>query len=69
MTARAIDDWMPLHCAASRENPAVVRALLDTGANGAARRERGETPFDLAEKNDDLRGTAAYWRLNDARFK
>ena len=28
----------------------------------------GKTPWDLAEANEDLKGSDAYWRLNDARF-
>ena len=69
LETRGENGMTPLHRAAFRGNPAVVEALLDAGADIAARDENGDTPFDLAKGNDDLRGTAAYWRLNDARFE
>ena len=34
-----------------------------------ARDEDGKTPFDYAKDNEALRGTDAYWRLDEARFK
>ena len=33
-----------------------------------ARDKVGKTPWDHAEDNEALKGSAAYWRLNDARF-
>lgn len=51
------------------ETPAVVDALLKAGADAAARDRAGKTPFDFAKKNSALKGTDAYWRLNEARFK
>ena len=45
-----------------------IEALLDAGANPAARNAAGETPWDLAKENEALKGSDAYWRLNDARF-
>ena len=33
-----------------------------------ARNANGETPWDLAQENEALRESDAYWRLNDARF-
>lgn len=61
----------PLHAAAARlrEAPAVLDALLKAGADAGARDRSGRTPFDFAKKNSKLKGTAPYWRLNDARFK
>jgi len=60
----------PLHAAAAHsENPEVITTLLNSGADGAAVNDDGETPFDLAKKNEALIGTDAYWALNDARFK
>ena len=48
---------------------AALQALLDLGADPNARNASGETPWDLAEGNKLLRGTAGYWRLNEARFE
>ncbi len=66
----------PLHDAASygvydfQEGHAgdCIFALLDGGANPLARDAEGRTPWDLAQENDALRGSPAYWRLNQARF-
>ena len=59
----------PLHFAAgSTENPAVITALLDAGADPKARAENGVTPWDLAKDREPLKGSDAYWRLNEARF-
>ena len=61
---------MPLHWAASyNANPDVIIALLEAGADGKARDKAGKTPFDLAQDNDKLKDTDAYWRLNEAQYK
>ena len=60
----------PLHMAVwHNENPSVITALIEGGADPGARDEWGKTPFDYAEDNEALRGTDAYWRLNDGRFE
>lgn len=70
LEARAERGWTPLHAAAAKtDNPAVVEALLDAGANPAERNERGRTPFYYAKRNEALKGTDVYWRLNEARFQ
>ena len=67
--ARAGAGWTPLHVAAgSTENPAVITVLLDAGADPKARAENGVTPWDLAKDREPLKGSDAYWRLNEARF-
>ena len=43
--------------------------LLDAGAAGNVRGADGATAWDLAQHNDKLKGTDAFWKLNDARFK
>ena len=43
-------------------------ALLEAGADPNARDNDGKRPFVYAEDNEQLKGTDAYWKLNDARF-
>ena len=65
----AKDGHTPLHLAAwLNQNPNVVTTLLDAGADAKARTKAGETPWDLAKENNGIKGTDAYWRLNDERF-
>ena len=58
----------PLHLAASRGTPDKVLALLDAEADGGAKNDKNETPFQKAKKNKKLKGTDAYWALNDAQY-
>ncbi len=68
--ARDVDGWTPLHLAALlTETPAVIEALLIAGADTSARDRDGITPWDYAQHNEALRGTDAYWLLNDVRFE
>ena len=46
-----------------------VKAALAAGANPGARDDNGKTPFDYAKENEALKGTDAYWLLNEARFE
>ena len=46
-----------------------VMRCLQTGADPKARDEWGKLPFDYARNNEKLKGTDAYWKLNDARFQ
>ena len=70
VNARDEDGSTTLHRAAFlNENPEVIIALLDAGADGPAVNDDGEAPFDLAKNNTALAGTDAYWALNDARFE
>ena len=66
--ARTEQGETPLHWAAQYGNPAFITALLDAGADPKARDERGATPWDYAKTQKRLKGSDAYWRLNDARF-
>jgi hypothetical protein len=50
-------------------DPAIVTLLLDLGADASATDTEGKSAFDYARGNDALRGTDAYWRLNDERFR
>ena len=59
----------PLHAALSKLSGApVVDALLDGGADATHADDEGLTPWDIAQKHEALKGTATFWRLNDARF-
>ena len=60
----------PLHWAAGKnDNPSVILALIEGGADPGARDDAGRTPFDYAKDNEVLKGTEAYWLLNEARFE
>ena len=62
--------YTPLHEAAEHnKNPAVIEVLLAAGANPKARTVEGKTPWDFAQDNEALKGSDAFWRLNEARFE
>ena len=46
----------------------VVEFLLRTGANPKAKDKGGDTPFDAAQIRGKLKGTDAYWKLNEAKY-
>ena len=50
------------------ENPDVITALLNAGADAKAKSIEGKTAFDYAQDNPKIKGTKAYWDLNNARF-
>ena len=58
----------PLHWAASYGTPANIQALLDAGADAKTKNKEGKSPWDLAQKNEKLKGTKGYWALNDAQY-
>ena len=73
--ARDAGGQTPLHHAADprwvrlvTDPQRAVDALLDAGADPSAEDDVGITPWDLAKENDELKGSDAYWRMNDARF-
>ena len=62
--------YTPLHLVAmNNDNPAIIEVLLEVGADPAGRSGDGETPWDVVPADSPLRGTDAYWRLNDGRFR
>ena len=67
--ARGKDGWTPLHFAAGLGTPEKIAALLEAGASGSIKDKKGNTPFDYAQDNDKVKGTIAYWALNDAQYK
>ena len=69
VNARDSLGWTPLHWAAHDSNPAIVQALLGAGADASARGyTSGIAPWDLAQDNNALIGTDAYWRLYEGRY-
>ncbi|MBT6300129.1 MAG: hypothetical protein HOJ24_13355 [Rhodobacteraceae bacterium] len=71
-------DWYgktPLHNAATCSNAydyrpckGFIKVLLGAGADGKVKDKKGDTPWDLAQENERLKGTEDYWALNDARY-
>ena len=59
----------PLHVAAAKaRDPEIVRLLLEHRADPWLRNKKGQLPFDLAEKNKNLREIPVYWRLHQATY-
>ena len=68
--ARTEDGLTPLVYAASgNENAEVLQVLIDAGADAAPKNTVGKNAWDLIQNNDALKGTSAYWALNDLRFR
>ena len=68
--ARDKDGETPLRWAAAfNPNPFVITALIEGGADPSARDDDGKVPFNYAKDNEALKGTEAYWLLNEARFE
>lgn len=57
-----------IYAAQYNSNPEVITALLKAGADATTKNNRNKTAFDYAKENEDLKGTSAYWELNNARF-
>ena len=57
-----------MFAAGANENPEVVQVLLDAGADATAKNGGGETAWDLIQDNEALKGSKAYWRLNELRY-
>ena len=68
INASDAEGWTPLHLAAGYGTSEMVHILLEAGANARARTLSGAVPFDMAQLNEILKESSAYWLLNDARF-
>ena len=69
LEARTELGFTPLMLAASfNENHEVLQVLLDAGADATAKNGEKETAWDLIQDNEALKGSKAYWRLNDLRY-
>ena len=66
--ARDAVDNTPLHKAAHYGYAEKIQALLAAGADAKAKDKDGETPWALSQENEKLKGTKAYWALNDAQY-
>ena len=64
------DSSTPLHLAVASPfiGSGAILALLNAGADAKSEDENGETPWDLAQENEKLKGTKGYWALNDAQY-
>ena len=70
VNARTGSGTTPLMIAARfNSNPAVIEALIKAKANVNVRDMSGKTAFDYAEDNPEIKGTPAYWKLNDLMYK
>lgn len=69
VNAQDEDGLTPLHTATEYGTPASIKALLDAGANGQIEDDLSNTPFILAERNERVKSSDAYWRLNDAQYE
>ena len=61
----------PLHLAVASPfiGSGAILALLNAGADAKSKDENGKTPWDIAQDKEKLKGTKAYWALNDAQYK
>ena len=69
LDARAVNGMTPLHFAAENGHAEAVTTLLEEGADSNVRDNDGKLPLDYAADNGQLKDTAVYWKLNDARFQ
>jgi ankyrin repeat protein len=51
------------------KDPEIIEYLLDNGANAKHRDEIGATAMNYAERNENIKNTDVYWRLNDLVFE
>ncbi|MCX6088872.1 MAG: ankyrin repeat domain-containing protein, partial [Candidatus Atribacteria bacterium] len=54
--------------AAYNQNPEVITTLIKAGADAKIVDNHGKKAIDYAEENEKLKGSSAYWELNDASY-
>ena len=69
INATAQDGTTALILAVRSGSADTVKVLLDAGADASSRDVDGKTAWDLAQEIDQIKGTDAYWMLNDAQWK
>jgi len=64
------EGWTALMIAAQAcKSPGIIDALLDVGADATLKCANGKTAFDYAKGRKWLKGTDAYWRLREAKYR
>ena len=58
-----------IYAAKYNDNPLVIHALLDANPDITIKDNDGKTTWYYMEENENLKGTDAYWRLNNRRFE
>ena len=58
-----------MFAASFSESSEVVQALLNAGADASTKDREAKTAWDLVQENEALKGTPAYWALNQLRFQ
>ena len=66
--ARDESGGTPLPRVAQHGTPENIQTLLAAGADAKATEKSGKSPWDIAQDNEDLKGTKAYWALNEAQY-
>ncbi|HPY03817.1 MAG TPA: ankyrin repeat domain-containing protein, partial [Spirochaetota bacterium] len=56
-----------MRCAKYGKCPEIIMTLLKAKSNGKEKNLLGMTAFDLAQDNENIKGTEAYWELSNAR--
>jgi ankyrin repeat protein len=72
LSAKCNDGSTPLHFATryfSDKGAGTIQVLLNAGVDLKTKDKHGKTAWDYARENEELKGTADYWALNDARYK
>ena len=69
--ASNVDGWTSLMYASIGRNEEILHVLLNHGAlsQRVLLDSSERNAWDLIQSNQDLKGTHAYWRLNDLRFQ
>ena len=57
-----------LAAVSDNSNPEVISLLLNNGADAHAKDKDGKRAIDYASENESIKGTKAYWELNDASW-